>query len=133
MTATFKSVTPNLMARSVDATIAFYERNLGFAVAMAVPLVPPYAWAMLVRDGVTLMFQKAESLIEEYPVLGRNAVGSTFTLFVEVAHAGELYNKLKRRDDIIFLKGLGHTTYNKWEFAIQDNNGYVLVFASDAG
>lgn len=133
MTVTFKSVTPNLMARSVDATVAFYERNLGFSVAVTVPLIPPYTWAMLVRDGVTLMFQKTDSLLEEYPTLGRNAIGSTFTLFVEVAHAGELYNKLKRRDGIIFLKSLGQTTYGKWEFAIQDNNGYVLVFASDAG
>ena len=69
MTAKLNKLTPNLMVEDVNQTIQFYRDVLAFEVLATVPEEGTFAWAMLKRDNVEIMFQQRVSLTEEIPTL----------------------------------------------------------------
>jgi len=126
----YKSITPNLMVESVDKTVDFYCNKLGFSVAVSVPKDDrTLQFAILTRDGLTLMFQDRENLIEEYPVLNTVKTQPSATLYIKVNNFEVLYKELKAKCEI--LCELHKTFYGTNEFAIKDNNRYVLTFTEN--
>lgn len=124
----YKSITTNLMVDSVDKTVAFYTKTLEFAVVTSVPKKSGgLQFAILTKDGFTLMLQDRENLIDEYPVLKAAKTQPSVTLFVNVDNFSALYDALKSKCEI--LSEPHKTFYGNSEFAIKDNNGYVLTFA----
>jgi len=122
----YKSITANLMTESVDETVSFYGK-LGFTVTASVPGKDGrLQFAILARDGLTLMFQDRESLTGEYPVLGTAKTQPSATLYILVDSVAAYYENMKR--DYEILSELHKTFYGATEFAIKDNNGYVLTF-----
>lgn len=124
---TMAALTPNLMVRSVDETVRFYKDFMGFEVRLAVPNDGPLVWASVQRDNIALMFQERNNLVGEYPTLEDRQENAGFTLFIQVSHIEEFYEKLKNR--VTFAKDLGTTFYGMKEFAIEDCNGVILTFA----
>ncbi len=134
----FSKITTNLMVASVNEALEFYEKVLGFGLAMGVPegsqrVVTtregsgPLAFAIIKRDEVELMLQSQTSLAGELPELGNWPVGGTVTLYIQVADVSGLYESIKGRATI--LKDTHTTFYGAKEFCIRDNSGYVLTFA----
>ncbi len=135
----FNKITTNLMVDDVKATLAFYERALGFRFVMGVPegsqqVVTtcddntPLGFVILRRDEVELMLQSQKSLAGELPEFQKRPVGGAVTLYTQVASAKELYEQIKGR--VAILKDLHTTFYGAEEFYLRDGNGYVLTFAS---
>ncbi|MBE9916629.1 bleomycin resistance family protein [Paenibacillus donghaensis] len=124
-----QSITANLKVNNVKETLAFYKDVLGFEVIVTVPEYeqPVLNWGMVKNGGAELMFQEKENLEEEYPVLKNDSDARCLTLFIKVNDLEGLFAKIKDKAQVI--KSIHKTLYDKKEFAIVDNNGFVLTFA----
>jgi uncharacterized glyoxalase superfamily protein PhnB len=126
----YKGMTTNLMVEKVDDSVAFYQDILGFSVVASVPSESgKLQFAVLSKDSLMLMLQEKSNLIEEYPILSTDKVHPSATLYIDVDNLGELYQDLKERHEI--LCDLHTTFYGSKEFAVADNNGYVLTFTEN--
>lgn len=125
----FHSLSPNVVVDDVNQAVDYYTKNLGFNFITSVPESGKYNWAMVMRDGITLMFQSLPSIQEDLPELGITRKGSMGTFFIEVTGIDQWYEQIKEKVDVI---GEMRTTfYGKKEFTIRDLNGYFLMFAED--
>jgi uncharacterized glyoxalase superfamily protein PhnB len=136
----YKKITANLVVGNVNETLDFYEQTLGFGLVMAVPrnsqqivtardADAPLDFAILRGDDVELMIQSRKSLARELPASGGKAAGVPFTLYVQVADAGELFNSI--RSKVTVVKDLHATFYGAREFWIRDHDGHILTFAGN--
>ncbi len=131
-------ITTNLVVPSVNETLDFYERILGFGLVMGVPAGSqeivtshsgdaPLTFAIIRRDDVELMLQSKESLLQELPALKRPLGDASITLYFRVADVRQLYESIRR--EVTILKDLHATFYGTEEFYVLGSNGYVLTFA----
>jgi uncharacterized glyoxalase superfamily protein PhnB len=126
----YKSMTTNLMVESVDDSVAFYQNVLGFSVVASVPSKSEkLQFAILSKDNLMLMLQEKNNLTAEYPILNTDKVHPSVTLYIMVDNFDELYHSLKERYEI--LRDIHTTFYGSKEFAVADNNGYVLTFTEN--
>jgi uncharacterized glyoxalase superfamily protein PhnB len=125
----YKSITPNLMVENVAETIAFYEK-LGFAATATVPNESGgLQFAILVKDNLMLMFQERKSLMAEYPVLKTDKTQPSISLYIIVDNVQRYYDNMKSKYEL--QADLHKTFYGANEFAIKDNNGYILTFTEN--
>jgi len=122
----FHSITANIGVNNVNETVQFYTERLGFDLVMSNPESGELIWAMVSNGHVFLMFQDNASLKEEYPELQATGRGC-ITFYVKIKDMAQLYDQLK--NDAMIVKPLAATPYGVEEFAIRDNNGYILTIA----
>jgi uncharacterized glyoxalase superfamily protein PhnB len=127
MTTHLKKLTPNIMVEDVNRTIEFYKEFLSFELLVTVPEEGQFAWAMMKRDTVEIMFQSRTSLGEEIPALQQKEIGGSLTFYIEVEDLQELYTHLK--ENVTIVQDMHTTFYGAREFAIQDCNGFILSFS----
>ena len=121
------NMTTNLMVENVEKSIAFYGDVLGFAVVTSVPgKAGGLQFAILAKDGATLMMQEKGNMIEEYPVLSTDAVKPSVSLYITVQEFDAFYEDIKGKYPI--NTELHTSFYGAKEFAITDADGYVLTF-----
>ncbi|NUL83350.1 MAG: VOC family protein [Armatimonadetes bacterium] len=125
-----KSLSPDLMVRDVNEAAEYYHDVLGFEVVGTHPEAGSYEWAMVKRDNVTLMFERAESVVSYLPHFVGRELGGSGTLFIEVTDLKSLYESVVGRAKVLQEPKL--TFYGMNEFMIEDPNGYILVFAERA-
>lgn len=125
----YQSFTPNMGVESVNETVQFYTEVLGFKLAVSVPESGEFIFAIISAGNVNLMFQQLDSLQEEYSELqGRNENGS-FTFYVKMQDKNSLYEKVRNADFLV--QDMHVTPYGAEEFAIRDNNGFILTITED--
>lgn len=129
MKSKLESLSPNLISDNVNASVDFYTKHLGFTLAASVPETGEYGWAMIERDGVTIMFQSLKSLNEDMPGLKLDKKGSIGTFFIKMKGIEELYESVKGKVEIALEWRV--TFYGMKEFGIKDPDGYYMVFAED--
>jgi len=123
-----ENLSPNFFVKDINATISFYKL-LGFTTIATVPETGDnLVWAMMMKGNVTVMFQTFESLADELPNISRTDGGSLL-LYIKLSGIRAFFEEVK--DKVTILKGLEKTFYGATEFAILDNNNYVLTFAED--
>ena len=123
----FTNMTTNLMVESVDESVAFYQDVLGFSVVNSVPNNSgALQFAILSKDNLFLMMQERTNLIEECPSLATDKVRPSATLYIMVDDFDALHEDLQGK--LTLLCDTHTTFYGAKEFAIADNNGYVLTF-----
>jgi lactoylglutathione lyase len=122
-----KKLTPNLMVEDVGRTLVFYRETLGFDVLTTLPEQEPFAFAIVKRDGVELMFQSRLSLSENVPALTGAPIGASQTFYIEVTGIQDLYQRLRDRVEIVV--DFHDTFYGTQEFYFRDINGYILSFS----
>ena len=122
----YQSITPNIGVKNVNETVDFYTEILGFQLLMSVPDEGEFVWAMVAAGHLFMMFQEEANLKEEYSELANTGKGC-LTFYVKIKGMKELYEKVKDTD--MLVKKLGKTPYGVEEFAIRDNNGYILTIA----
>lgn len=124
----YENLTSNLMVKSVFETLKFYEEMLGFQKVLTIPETgEDLQFTILKKDNITLMFQEQKNLIQEYPSLDCEEIKPCLTLFITVSNVLELYDILKAK--VQLASELHKTFYGKNEFAIFDNNGFILTLA----
>ena|SRR5919108_2170523 len=114
---TLQSVVPMLRTRDLKATIAFYTDVLGFTCER---VSEEWTWASLRRDNVNIMLAGPD------PHDGSTSPAFTGSLYIKTDHVDDLWGRLKDKARLCYP--IEDFEYGMREFAIYDNNGYVLQF-----
>ena len=122
-----KDLTPNIMVENIQNTIEYYQTILGFDIVMTFPVNENPLWALLKKNNISMMFQEKNSFLKEYPHLSDIGMGGSLSLFIGIDNIDGFYNEIYKKVKVI--KPPHVTTYGIKEFAIEDINGYLLVFA----
>lgn len=120
-----QSFAPNIGVKNVNDTVKFYTDILGFKLIMSNPQTGAFEWAMVGMGNVVVMFQEEQSLKKEYPALADRPLGGCLTFYVKMIDMMQLYEKVKGTKYL--AKDLNKTFYGADEFAVADNNGYILT------
>ncbi|MBN2267532.1 MAG: VOC family protein [Candidatus Babeliaceae bacterium] len=123
-----KCLMPDLMVNDVIKTVAFYRDFLGFRVLRVFPETGVPAWALVQKGNVEIMFQEREGLIEEYSLPPFEFLGGSFVLYMVVPDLDAFYEAIKSNGQIKIVRDMHGAEYGAQRFAIEDCNGYVLVF-----
>jgi uncharacterized glyoxalase superfamily protein PhnB len=108
-----------LRTKDLKGTIAFYRKSLGFTCDA---LSEADGWALLSRDAVELMVAAPNAHVPfEAPVF-------TGSFYFNVDDVDALWTALKDRVKIAYP--MEDFPYGMREFAIYDNNGYMLQFGA---
>lgn len=128
MKVTLESISPNLIADNVNASVDFYTKYLGFKLVASVPETGEFGWAMVQRDSVIVMFQTLKSIEEDVKDLPIKKGGSG-TFFIKMKGVDELYESVKGKVKIPM--DMRTTFYGTREFIVEDPDGYYMMFAED--
>lgn len=118
--AKFNSLRPVLWTEQFDETIVFYTQILGFTLQER---NDDWQWASLQKDKVEIMLTKPNQH-EKF-----NGIGFTGSFYFNVENADELWDELKDKTKICYE--IETFDWEMREFAIYDNNGYILQFGQD--
>jgi len=112
-----KELRPMLWSDKLPETIEFYTNILGFTCDER---NEDWGWASLSRDGVEIMLAKPNEHIPfEKPVF-------TGTFYITVDDVDALWDVLKNKATVLYE--IEDFEWGMREFAIYDNNGYMLQF-----
>lgn len=118
------SVAPTFPVSDVDATILWYETELGFT-SYPFPESPPYAFASVCRDDIEIMFQRIDGY--QKPDLYDLRSAGVWDAYIRMVGVKGFYESVK--DKIEIRTPLRKQGYGDWEFEVKDPNGYILVFS----
>jgi uncharacterized glyoxalase superfamily protein PhnB len=130
-------VVPSLVVSDITRSSEFYRDVLGFSVVATVPEQGPLVFVWLQRDDVSVFLNSAASAAEDLPAVAARPIGGTATLFVtldaeDVEHGVDgLFETVEKRSRVVMP--LKDQFYGMREFAIEDPDGYVLIFAQRIG
>ncbi len=115
------NLTPMLWTNDIKGSIEFYKSMLGFETD---EYNEEWGWCHLHKDGVNLMFCKPN---EHTPYGGK--LSFTGSLYIYTEETDELWNNVK--DKVTVSYSIANFSHNMREFAILDNNGYILQFGRE--
>ena len=119
-TMKFRQLTPMLWTTDIPATIDFYQSVLDFQVN---EYNADWGWCSLSKDAVELMFARPNAHV------AFNGPSLTGSLYLYTEAVDELWAKLKLTPHIYYP--IENFEYGMREFAIKDNNGYILQFGKE--
>lgn len=117
MMTKFNSLRPILWTENFDDTIGFYIQILDFTLQEK---NNDWQWALLEKDDVQIMLTKPNAH-EKF-----NGIGFTGSFYFNVNNVDELWEDLKTKAKICYE--IETFDWDMREFAIYDNNGYILQF-----
>jgi uncharacterized glyoxalase superfamily protein PhnB len=120
MQSKFNSLTPMLETHDIESTIGFYTNVLGF---ITVNYVPDMGWCSLQRDAVSIMF----TLPNHHRNIPKPIMSGS--LYINTNDVNTVWEKLKDRCNICYP--IEDFEYGMREFAVYDNNGYLLQFGQE--
>lgn len=116
----FKSLTPMLYTAQLDETVDFYTKHFGFTCGEK---NDDWGWASIHRDDVEIMFAKPNAHIPfDKPTF-------TGSFYIKVDDVDALWNELKDTANVCYP--LERFEWGMKEFAIYDNNGYLIQLGQD--
>ncbi|WBV61215.1 VOC family protein [Chryseobacterium camelliae] len=113
----YKALRPILWIENLDDTIGFYTQILGFTLQER---NDDWQWASLEKNGVGIMLTKPNKQ-ETF-----NGIVFTGSFYFTVDEVDELWEDLKTKTKICYE--IETFDWEMREFAIYDNNGYILQF-----
>ena len=112
------ALAPILWTKDLPASIAFYRSLLGFECASQTE-----AWACLKKDDVELMLSSPNA---HEPF---DKIHFTGSFYFRPDNVTAVWEQLKDKVSIVYP--LQEFDYGMREFAIRDNNGYILQFGEE--
>jgi len=114
---------PMLETDDMEATIRFYNNVLGFAVVETFEDADENTvWAMLIHGEVEMMFKTPNTVMNYGQIL------LTGNLYMHTNDVDAVWLRVKDRADVVYP--IQNFPYGMREFAVKDNNGYVLSFGT---
>jgi len=114
------SLRPMLESRSLKTTIEFYTGTLGFTLEETLQDGEIISWCSLYRDEVSIMFCSPNTHMNYGSIL------LTGSIYINVEDVDTVWEELKDKCSVLY--NLENFDHGMREFAIKDNNGYVLNF-----
>jgi uncharacterized glyoxalase superfamily protein PhnB len=116
----FKQLVPTLYTENLEDTINFYTKYLGFTCGEK---NKDWNWAALHRDDIEIMLAIPNAQIPfERPQF-------TGSFYIKTDKVDQLWDVLK--DEVEICYPIENFEWQMREFAIYDNNGYVIQFGQD--
>lgn len=109
-----------LWTEKLQESITFYTQVLGFTCT---EFNAQWQWARLQRDDVALMLAYPNEHVQY------DKIAFSGSLYFETTDAQNLWSKLKDVAEVVY--GLEIFEWGMKEFAIKDNNGYLLQFGEN--
>lgn len=118
----FRELTPMLWTKDLEETVSFYRDVLGFECDSYDEAT---GWAHMHRDSIQLMFS--------FPNDQTKFKQATFTggFYLYINGIDRLWEEIKDKVNICYP--IEDFDYGMREFAIYDNNGYMLQFGQESG
>lgn len=116
----FTALTPMMWTNEMKETIQFYTEILGFTCN---EFSEEWGWASLEKDQVGIMLAKPN---EHTPFNGPTYTGS---FYFNVENVDDIWERLKSKVKICYE--IDNFDYGMRDFAIYDNNGYMLQFGEE--
>lgn len=113
-------LSPILHTLDIKASIEFYVECLGFTLRA---YEPDWQWATVRKDDLDIMLSTPEDISFDKTVF-------TGALFFYVSDVDSLWKEVKNKAKVAYP--LKTFDYGMKEFAIYDNNGYMLQFATES-
>jgi len=113
-----KNLVPMLWTNDLDGSIAFYREMLGFECVNRAE-----GWASLQKDAVELML----SLPNAHERFDK--IQFTGSFYFHPENVEELWRGVRDKATVVYP--LEDFDYGMREFAIRDNNGYILQFGQE--
>ncbi len=110
-----QAIVPMLWVSDIPATVSFYSEVLGFKCLSQMD-----HWAVLEKDEVELML----SLPNAHEAFERPLFTGSF--YFECDEVDQLWESVKDKAKVVYP--IEDFDYGMREFAIRDNNGYILQF-----
>jgi uncharacterized glyoxalase superfamily protein PhnB len=120
MTYKLTALTPMLETPDIETTINFYTGILGFVAAN---YDPDMGWASLKMDDITIMF----ALPNEHRNIPDPIMSGS--LYFTSDNVDAVWERVKEQCMICYP--IENFDYGMREFAIYDNNGYLLQFGQE--
>jgi uncharacterized glyoxalase superfamily protein PhnB len=114
------ALTPMLWTEDLSKSVTFYRGALGFECKAQME-----GWASLERDGVELMLSLPN---QHEPYVGPQFSG---TFYFRCDDVDAWWERLKDNATVVYP--VENFDYGMREFAIRDNNAYILQFGSEIG
>ena len=111
---------PTLWTEDFNGTLTFYTDTLGFSVAFA---SSEMGFASLALDDAAIMISKPNDHIPY------EKIGFTGSFYFGTDNADEMWEKVKDKARVCY--GIENFDYGMREFAVYDNNGYILQFGHE--
>ena len=116
----FTTLRPMLWTDKLDETIKFYSDVLGFSVGEK---NENWGWASLYKDTVEIMLARPnEHTHFDKPIF-------TGSFYFNTDNVNALWNEFKNKAKVCYE--IDDFEWEMREFAIYDNNGYILQFGQD--
>ena len=115
-----EAIVPMLTVPEISAAVAFYRDVLGFSCSNQME-----GWACLNKDGVELMLALPNAH------LSFDKPQFTGSLYVRCDDIDGLWQRLREQVEVVYP--IENFDYGMREFAIRDNNGYLLQFGQEIG
>jgi lactoylglutathione lyase len=123
----FNKVTPNLIVRDMEKSIAFYRDVLGFTVSQTVPDKAPFIFAWMKSGEADIFLNIHQKPPEGQPDLyAGKEVGGTMSLYIAM---DGVEAKSVQAHGVKLDIPLHTEFYGMKEFAVLDPDGYLLIFA----
>lgn len=117
MNAKFNNLRPIIWTENLQQTLDFYSQVLGFTI---VEQNDDWEWASVEKDEVQIMFSKPN----QHEVFQK--IGFTGSFYFNIDSVDDLWENLKTKAKICYP--IENFDWEMREFAIYDNNGYILQF-----
>lgn len=115
-----EALTPMLWVPDLRKAVDFYANVLGFTCG---EYSEEWQWAALHRDSVEIMMAVPN---EHTPYSGPAFTGG---LYIKVDDVDGLWESLKDKTEVVYP--IENFEYGMREFAIRDNNGFMLQFGKE--
>ena len=112
-----KRIRPVLWTRELLETIEFYKSKLGF---ICLSFDESWGWASLRRDAIEIMV----SLPNDHFEFKQSEF--TGSLYIDVEDVSSIWEELKDKVEVCYP--IESFEYGMKEFAVYDNNGYIIQF-----
>lgn len=120
MNAYYSSLVITLQSDDIAATIRFYTEKLDFTVGNTMEEEGRIVWAVIAKDEIELMFCIPNA---HFPYKPSTLTGD---LYIKTNDVAAVWQKIKKDCEVVYL--LEDFEYGMREFAIYDNNKYILRF-----
>ena len=126
---TVKKITTVLAVETVEPSLDFWTKRLGFECTVTVPHEDSLGFAILVKDNLEVMLQSVASILADLGSTTGEINGRSAALFIEVADLAAVEQGLGSYP----IEMARRTTfYGMHEIGVREPGGHFVIFAQPA-
>ena len=126
---TVKKITTVLAVETVEPSLDFWTKRLGFECTVTVPHEDTLGFAILVKDDLEVMLQSVASILADLGSSTGEINGRSAALFIEVGDLAAVEDGL---GDYPIEMPRRTTFYGMHEIGVREPGGHFVIFAQPA-